>query len=172
MSRVIPTAILGDITEQRVDAVVNAASPQMRGGGGVDGAIHSAGGPEILAQCIERFPNGLDTGDAGWTTAGTMSARWVIHAVGPNYRAGMRDRELLVQCYHRALQIADELGATSIAFPLISAGIYGWPLGDAIGAAVSTIATTDTEVDEARIVVREPAILAEVQARIVAQSNE
>lgn len=85
------TAIHGDITQQQVDAIVNAANNAMRGGGGVDGAIHRGGGPAILQDCIERFPDGLATGDAGWTTAGDLPARWVIHTVGPNYRAGQRD---------------------------------------------------------------------------------
>ncbi len=118
-------AVHGDITEQRVDAIVNAANNAMRGGGGVDGAIHRAGGPDILRDCIERFPDGLATGDAGWTTAGRLPAQWVIHTVGPNHAAGQRDRTLLVSCYRRALEVADELGVHSIAFPLISAGIYG-----------------------------------------------
>lgn len=156
----------GDITKQQVDAVVNAANNRMRGGGGVDGAIHRAGGPAILADCIERFPNGLATGDAGWTTAGDMPARWVIHTVGPNYNAGQRDRALLESCYRRALDVADELGVQTIAFPLISAGIYVWPLDDAIDAAVSTIENSDTRVCEARIVVLNEDLLARVQKRI------
>src|SRR5215203_6765640 len=86
------TAVRGDITEQDVDAIVNAANNRMRGGGGVDGAIHRAAGPALLRDCIARFPNGLATGDAGWTTAGNLPARWVIHTVGPNYNAGERDR--------------------------------------------------------------------------------
>ena len=113
--------VLGDIISVAVDAIVNAANNQMRGGGGVDGAIHRAGGPAILADCIARFPDGLATGDAGWTTAGNLSAHWVIHAAGPNYNAGERDRSLLTSCYRRALEVADELGARSVAFPLISA---------------------------------------------------
>lgn len=148
-------AVLGDITEQRVDAIVNAANRRMRGGGGVDGAIHRAGGPAVLADCIERFPNGLATGDAGWTTAGDLPSEWVVHTVGPNYTAGERDRALLASCYSRALTIADDLGLDTIAFPLISAGIYGWPLPDAIEIAISTLAETNTEVSEIRIVVRD-----------------
>jgi O-acetyl-ADP-ribose deacetylase (regulator of RNase III) len=146
------TVVQGDITEQRVDAVVNAASRAMRGGGGVDGAIHRAGGPTVLEDCVQRFPGGLATGDAGWTTAGELPARWVIHVVGPNYRAGETDRSLLNSCYARALAVADELGARSVAFPLVSAGIYGWPKHDAIAAAVTTLRTTPTEVEEARLV--------------------
>src|SRR3954464_8524826 len=104
----------------------------MRGGGGVDGAIHRAGGPAILEDCVRRFPDGLATGDAGWTTAGDLAARWVIQVVGPNRNAGQTARSLLSSCYSRALEVADELGATSVAFPLVSAGVYGWPKYDAI----------------------------------------
>jgi len=146
------TVVRGDITTQRVDAIVNAANNAMRGGGGVDGAIHSAGGPAILEDCVARFPQGLATGDAGWTTAGLLPARWVIHTVGPNYTVGQRDRSQLVSCYRRCLEIADGLGARTVAFPLVSAGIYGWPLEDAVAAAVETLSETSSNVDEARIV--------------------
>jgi len=166
MSRV--TVVRGDITRQKVDAVVNAANRAMRGGGGVDGAIHRAGGPEILADCIARFPHGLVTGDAGWTTAGNLAARWVIHVVGPNHTAGERDRSLLTSCYRRALEVADELGATTVAFPLISAGIYGWPLDDAVDAAVTTLAETPSTVTEARIVAFDDAMFTRVERRLAA----
>ncbi len=146
------TVVQGDITAQEVDAVVNAANSRMRGGGGVDGAIHAAGGPEVLADCIARFPDGLATGDAGWTSAGLLPARWVIHVVGPNRNAGQTDRSLLTSCYRRALEVADELGARSVAFPLISAGVYGWPKADAIAAALETLRSTPTRVEEARLV--------------------
>lgn len=146
------TVVEGDITTQDVDAVVNAANRAMRGGAGVDGAIHRAGGPEVLEDCRRRFPRGLETGDAGWTTAGRMPAQWVIHVVGPNFNRGERDRSLLTSCYSRALAVADELGARSIAFPLISAGAYGWPRDDAIRAAIDTLRETPTEVEEARLV--------------------
>ena len=146
------SAVQGDITTQSVDAVVNAANNGMRGGGGVDGAIHRAGGRAVLRDCVKRFPHGLATGDAGWTTAGDMPARWVIHTVGPNYAAGQRDRALLESCYRRSLEVADELGARSIAFPLISAGIYAWPKQDAITTAIDTIRATATNVEEVRIV--------------------
>ena len=142
----------GDITQQDVDAVVNAANTRMRGGGGVDGAIHTAGGPAVLEDCKQRFPDGLATGQAGWTTAGNMAAGWVIHVVGPNFTAGQRDRSLLTSCYANALKVADELGARSVAFPLVSAGIYGWPREDAIAAAIETLRSTETQVEEARIV--------------------
>jgi O-acetyl-ADP-ribose deacetylase (regulator of RNase III) len=144
--------VQGDITEQDVDVVVNAANTRMRGGGGVDGAIHRAGGPAVLEDCVRRFPDGLATGDAGWTTAGALAARWVVHVVGPNWNAGERDRDLLTSCYRRALEVADELGARSIAFPLVSAGIYGWPKQDAVDAAVETLRASPTEVEEARLV--------------------
>lgn len=145
-------AVEGDITTQQVDAVVNAASSRMRGGGGVDGAIHRAGGPEVLEDCVRRFPDGLATGDAGWTTGGRLPARWVIHVVGPNRNAGQTDRSLLTSCYRRALEVADELGARSVAFPLVSAGIYGWPKDDAVDAALETLRATPTQVELARIV--------------------
>jgi O-acetyl-ADP-ribose deacetylase (regulator of RNase III) len=146
------TVVRGDITEQQVDAVVNAANRRMRGGGGVDGAIHAVGGPAVLEDCIARFPHGLATGEAGWTTAGDLPATWVIHVVGPNFTAGERDRSLLTSCYANALRVADELGARSIAFPLVSAGVYGWPLEDAVDAALETLRSTPTDVEEARMV--------------------
>ncbi|WP_157538567.1 MULTISPECIES: O-acetyl-ADP-ribose deacetylase [unclassified Nocardioides] len=142
----------GDITQQDVDAVVNAANRAMRGGGGVDGAIHRAGGPAVLEDCRRRFPNGLATGDAGWTTAGLLPARWVIHVVGPNHHRGERDRSLLTSCYRRALEVADELGARSLAFPLVSAGSYGSPKEDAVDAALETLRGTPTHVELVRMV--------------------
>jgi O-acetyl-ADP-ribose deacetylase len=156
----------GDITTQEVDAVVNAANSRMRGGGGVDGAIHRAGGPAVLEDCKQRFPNGLATGDAGWTTAGEMPAQWVVHVVGPNYRAGQTDRSLLTSCYARALEVADELGARTIAFPLVSAGIYGWPLDDAVDAAVTTLQEAPTQVEEARIVAFGREVADAIRARL------
>ena len=147
------TVVQGDITEQDVDAVVNAANRAMRGGGGVDGAIHRAGGPAVLEDCIARFPHGLATGDAGWTTAGSMPARWVIHVVGPELP---RPASATGRCSPPATParsaVADELGARSVAFPLVSAGIYGWPFDDAVDAAVSTLRSTPTRVEEARMV--------------------
>lgn len=160
------TAVQGDITAQDVDAVVNAANRGMRGGGGVDGAIHRAGGPAVLEDCVRRFPRGLGTGDAGWTTAGEMPARWVIHVVGPNRHAGETDRDLLLSCYRRALEVADELGARSIAFPLISAGVYGWPKDDAIACALEVLRSADTSVTDARIVAFDAASYAMVAAAL------
>jgi O-acetyl-ADP-ribose deacetylase (regulator of RNase III) len=142
----------GDITRQDVDAIVNAANRAMRGGGGVDGAIHAAAGPGLLEECIERFPHGLATGQAGWTTGHDLRARWVIHVVGPNHRAGERDRSLLESCYANALAVADEVGAASVAFPIVSAGIYGWPFEDAVHTAADTLLSTPTNVAVARIV--------------------
>ena len=159
-------AVRGDITTQQVDAVVNAANRRMRGGGGVDGAIHAAGGPEVLADCVRRFPHGLATGDAGWTTAGRMPARWVIHTVGPDHGRGETDRDLLTSCYRRCLEVADELGAETVAFPLVSAGIYAWPLEDAIDAAVTTLQRTATEAREVRIVTFSDAVHRVVLARL------
>jgi O-acetyl-ADP-ribose deacetylase len=139
MTRV--TAVLGDITTQDVDAIVNAANNRMRGGGGVDGAIHRAGGPEVLADCVARFPDGLATGDAGWTTAGLMPARWVIHTVGPVWRGGGDgEPELLASCYRRSLEEAERIGARTVAFPAISTGVYGYPADEAAKVAVGTVA--------------------------------
>lgn len=144
--------VRGDITTQQVDAVVNAASSAMRGGGGVDGAIHRAGGPAVLRDCVERFPDGLATGSAGWTTAGDLPARYVIHVVGPNRNAGETDPDLLASCYREALRVADELPARTLAAPLVSAGVYGWPLDDAARIAVETVLVADTQVATMRFV--------------------
>ena len=160
------TAVQGDITEQDVDAVVNAANHRMRGGGGVDGAIHRAGGPAVLEDCVRRFPRGLATGDAGWTTAGDLPARWVIHVVGPNRNAGQTDRSLLTSCYSRALEVADELGARTVAFPLVSAGVYGWPKDDAIAAALEVFRSATTQVEEARLVAFDRATYEQVEATL------
>lgn len=146
------TVIEGDITQQPVDAIVNAANRAMRGGGGVDGAIHRAGGPAVLEDCKRRFPNGLATGDAGWTLAGDVPARWVIHTVGPNRNAGETDRGLLVSCYARSLAVADELGARTVAFPLVGAGVYGWSAEESITAALEAFEGLTTSVQEARFV--------------------
>ena len=160
------TVVQGDITQQHVDAVVNAANRGMRGGGGVDGAIHRAGGRAVLDDCIARFPDGLATGDAGWTTAGDLPARWVIHVVGPNYNAGERDRALLLSCYSRALAVADSLGASTVAFPLVSAGIYGWPRHDAIAAPLEVFRTASTSVIEARLVAYDGGTYEQIRAAL------
>jgi len=133
----------GDITTQDVDAVVNAANHTLLGGGGVDGAIHRAGGREILRECEEiratDWPDGLPTGEAVATGAGKMPARWVIHTVGPVWAKTKDKSDQLASCYRRSMEVADELGATSVAFPLVSAGVYGWPIPDAARIAVETV---------------------------------
>ncbi|MBC3192751.1 O-acetyl-ADP-ribose deacetylase [Pseudonocardia sp. C8] len=146
----------GDITEAEVDAVVNAANSSLLGGGGVDGAIHRRGGPEILAECrrlrADTYPDGLPTGQAVATTAGNLPARWVIHTVGPVY-AEREDRSAqLASAYRESLRVADELGARTVAFPAISAGVYGWPVADAARIAVETVRGADTAVEQARFV--------------------
>jgi O-acetyl-ADP-ribose deacetylase (regulator of RNase III) len=135
--------VRGDITEQSVDAVVNAANSSLLGGGGVDGAIHRRGGPAILAACRElratTLPDGLPTGQAVATTAGDLPAQWVIHTVGPVW-AEREDRTPDLQnAYRSSLRVARELGAATVAFPAVSAGIYGWPMDDAARIAVSTV---------------------------------
>ncbi|MCO5970010.1 O-acetyl-ADP-ribose deacetylase [Actinoallomurus soli] len=148
--------VQGDITEQEVDAVVNAANSSLLGGGGVDGAIHRRGGPEILAECrklrASRYGKGLPTGQAVATTAGRLPARWVIHTVGPVYSRSEDRSELLASCYRESLRVADELGAATVAFPAVSAGIYGWPLDDAARIAVGTVRATPSRVEEVRFV--------------------
>lgn len=144
--------VRGDITAQQVDGVLNAANAAMRGGGGVDGAIHRSGGPAVLRDCIERYPDGLHTGQAGWTTAGELPAQYVIHVVGPNRHAGETDPGLLASCYRKALTVADELGLSTLAAPLVSAGVYGWPIDDAAQIAVETIRAAVTSVELVRFV--------------------
>lgn len=146
----------GDITEQHVDAIVNAANSSLLGGGGVDGAIHRRGGPAILEQCKElrrdRYPDGLPTGDAVATVAGTLPARWVIHTVGPVYEGSARDPELLASCHTRSLEVADELGTLTIAFPAISTGAYGYPLDEAAPVAIRSVKDAPSNAREVRFV--------------------
>ncbi|WP_405570793.1 O-acetyl-ADP-ribose deacetylase [Streptomyces phaeochromogenes] len=148
--------VQGDITRQSVDAIVNAANSSLLGGGGVDGAIHRRGGPEILAECrklrASHYGKGLRTGQAVATTAGKLDARWVIHTVGPVFSRSEDRSELLASCYRESLRVADELGARTVAFPAVSAGIYGWPMDDAARIAVGTVWDTETAVTEARFV--------------------
>ena len=135
----------GDITVEDVDAVVNAANSALAGGGGVDGAIHrAAGAAELHAACAEL--GGCPTGDAKATPAFGLRAKWIIHAVGPRYRDGDHDEpELLASAYRRSLDVAGDLGATSVAFPAISTGVYGYPAAEAAGIAVDTVRNTPTE---------------------------
>ena len=146
----------GDITAQEVDAIVNAANSSLLGGGGVDGAIHRKGGPAILAECralrASRFPDGLPAGDAVATTAGELPARWVIHTVGPVWDARTDRSGTLRSCYTRSIAVADELGAASVAFPLISSGVFGWPLDDAVRQALAALRGVETNVAESRLV--------------------
>lgn len=146
----------GDITRAEVDAVVNAANSGLLGGGGVDGAIHRAGGPAILEACQElrrtTLPDGLPTGQAVATTAGNLPAQWVIHTVGPVYAQGEDRSHLLASAYRESLRVADEVGARTVAFPAVSAGVYGWPLDDAARIAVTTVRTTSSALTEARFI--------------------
>ena len=152
--------IVGDITKQDIDAIVNAANSSLLGGGGVDGAIHRAGGPEILEECREirrtRFPNGLPTGEAVITTGGKLPALYVIHTVGPVYgQHHGNEAELLENCYHNSLTLAVEKNLTSVAFPAISTGIFGYPLDQAAEVSSKTIEnflSTDRQLKEVRLV--------------------
>lgn len=146
----------GDITEERVDAIVNAANSSLLGGSGVDGAIHRKGGPEILAECrklrASKYGRGLPTGQAVATTAGNLPARWVVHTAGPVWSAQEDRSQLLQASYTNSLWVADALGATSIAFPLLSAGIYGWPAEDAVRQALTALrAARPARVTQARL---------------------
>jgi O-acetyl-ADP-ribose deacetylase len=136
-------AVEGDITEERTDAVVNAANSSLMGGGGVDGAIHRAAGPSLLEECralrAGRYPDGLPVGQAVATGAGNLAARWVIHTVGPNRHAGQVDPDLLASCFRTSLAVAGRVGATSVAFPAVSAGIYGWDAHEVARIATGTV---------------------------------
>lgn len=148
--------VTGDITAEHVDAVVNAANSSLLGGGGVDGAIHRKGGPAILEECralrASRYGRGLPVGQAVATTAGRLPARWVIHTVGPVFSSDVDRAPLLRSCYTTSLAVAADLGACSIAFPLISSGVYRWPKDDAVRQALTVLRAEATSVDVIRLV--------------------
>ena len=150
--------VVGDLTQQRVDAIVNAANESLLGGGGVDGAIHRTGGPEILAESSKL--GGCATGDAKATTAGRLPARWVIHAVGPRWRGGAAgEPELLASAHRRALEVARDLGARTVAFPAISCGIYGYPPELAAPVAVGAARELESDFELIRFVFLDQALL-------------
>lgn len=159
-------AVAGDITAQDVDAVVNAANSSLLGGGGVDGAIHAAAGPELLAACRELrrtvLPDGLSPGDAVATAAGRLRARWVVHTVGPNRHAGQTDPAVLASCFTRSLDVAADAGARTVAFPAVSAGVYGWDADEVAGVAVAAVrswaAAHPDALDEVRFVLFSPRV--------------
>jgi O-acetyl-ADP-ribose deacetylase (regulator of RNase III) len=151
------TVVRGDITRQEVDAIVNAANSSLYGGGGVDGAIHRAGGPAILDECrdIRRKPPyqaGLPTGQAVATTGGKLAARWVIHTVGPVYRGSADPAAELASCFTESLRVAAELGAKTVAFPAISTGVYGYPIDEAAPVSIAAVRAANMAVDEVRFV--------------------
>ena len=149
--------VVGDLTEQSVDAIVNAANTSLLGGGGVDGAIHRAGGPEILAAC--RLLGGCAIGDAKATTAGRLPARWVIHTVGPVWQGGdAGEPELLASAHRRSLEVARDLGARTVAFPAISCGIYGYPPERAAPVAIEAVRPFDEEFETIRFVFLDDAL--------------
>ncbi|MFG2558677.1 O-acetyl-ADP-ribose deacetylase [Streptomyces sp. NPDC048496] len=168
------TLVRGDITLQSVDAIVNAANSSLLGGGGVDGAIHRRGGPEILSACRElrasQYGKGLPTGQAVATTAGKLDARWVIHTVGPVWSSAEDRSALLASCYRESLRVAAGLGARTVAFPAISTGIYGWPLDDGARIAVRTVlAEAGAPVEEVRFVLFDERAYTEFEEALAAQ---
>lgn len=150
--------VTGDITQQHVDAIANAANASLAGGGGVDGAIHRAAGPELMTELRRRYHRGTPTGTAVETSAGRLHAKWVLHAVGPRWRGGAQgEAEQLASAYQACLDLCDRLGARSVAFPAISLGIYGYPVDEGARIAVETVAKHlrgGTSVELARFVLR------------------
>jgi O-acetyl-ADP-ribose deacetylase (regulator of RNase III) len=169
MAHPVITLLQGDITRTSADAIVNAANSSLLGGGGVDGAIHRAGGPEILEECRKlragHYGKGLPTGQAVATSAGRLPARWVIHTVGPVHSRTEDRSELLADCHRNALRVADELGASCVAFPAISTGVYGWPMDAAARIALRSVARADTGVREVMFVLYDRAALEVFQAQ-------
>jgi O-acetyl-ADP-ribose deacetylase (regulator of RNase III) len=149
-------AVQGDITTQELDAIVNAANSALLGGGGVDGAIHSAAGPTLLEECrlLRRttYPDGLPVGQAVATGAGDLPARWVIHTVGPNRHRGQDDPAQLASCFTSSLDVAAEVGARSVAFPAVSAGVYGWDVRDVARIAVAAVRRWDESAGSSPVV--------------------
>jgi O-acetyl-ADP-ribose deacetylase (regulator of RNase III) len=168
---VLLRAVLGDLTQADVDVVVNAANPGLLGGGGVDGALHRAGGPAILEDCRAvkvRLPGGrLPRGQAVATTAGRLPARWVVHTAGPIWSAEQDRSAVLRSCYTESLRVADGLGARTVAFPAISAGVYGWPMRDAAVQAVAGVRAAEVQhVAEVLFVLRGEEALAAFDAAL------
>lgn len=170
-------AVLGDLTTDPADVVVNAANSSLLGGGGVDGALHAAAGPALLDACREirrtQWPDGLPVGEAVATDAGALPARWVVHTVGPNRHAGQTEPALLTSCFRRSLDVADSLGAGSVAFPAISGGVYGWAMPDVARIGVAAVRAWASEhpassVTEVRFVLVSGAALALFSAELTA----
>lgn len=161
------SAVVGDITTQDVDAIVNPTNTEMRPGGGVDRAIHDAAGPGLLEEVRSRFPTGLAVGDAGWTHGGRLAARYVIHTVGPLQPTSKKSEQLLASCYRRCLQIADELGIQTIAFPVIGVGSYGWPGNKAIPIEARTLMESPPSVSRIMIIASDEVIRDQVLACLI-----
>lgn len=163
------TCVQGDITAETTDAIVNAANSSLLGGGGVDGAIHRAAGPRLLAACRDlratTLPNGLPVGDAVATDGFDLPARWVIHTVGPNRHAGETDPAQLASCFTRSLDVAVELGARSVSFPAVSAGVYGWDADEVARIALDAVRSHPADgIEEVRFVLFSERLLAAFEA--------